>query len=193
MASASSSSVQRARPSGGFAQAVATSKASSLPVSLRSAPGRGSSLSARSTAHVLPYKRRGCELHELHDGYDDANETILIYWLFVADYKDPVVFDDLDEVEIDLKSRPVVKELRAASSVGFLLTFLVVPDILGHLTQHVLEFFRLHIGRRITLGRITRFDDHEHVVCLRKQDICLPALLFQPSSYFVHLLPFVQL
>src|SRR5438445_2621808 len=38
MASASSSSVQRARPSGGFAQAVATSKASSLPVSLRSAP-----------------------------------------------------------------------------------------------------------------------------------------------------------
>src|SRR5580704_1064139 len=48
MASAKSSSVQRARPSGGFAQAVATSKASSLPVSLRSAPGRGSSLSARS-------------------------------------------------------------------------------------------------------------------------------------------------
>src|SRR3984893_17096711 len=48
MASAKSSSVQRARPLGGFAQAVATSKASSLPVSLRSAPGRGSSLSARS-------------------------------------------------------------------------------------------------------------------------------------------------
>ena len=45
---ASSSSVQRARPAGGFEQAVATSRASSLPVSLRSAPGRGSSLSARS-------------------------------------------------------------------------------------------------------------------------------------------------
>jgi hypothetical protein len=42
--SASSSSVQRARPSGGFEQAVATSRASSLPESLRSAPGRGSSL-----------------------------------------------------------------------------------------------------------------------------------------------------
>ena len=55
MASASSSSVQRARPSGGFAQAVATSKASSLPVSLRSAPGRGSSLSARSR---LPSTKR---------------------------------------------------------------------------------------------------------------------------------------
>ena len=55
MASASSSSVQRARPSGGFAQAVATSKASCLPVSLRSAPGRGSSLSARSR---LPSTKR---------------------------------------------------------------------------------------------------------------------------------------
>src|ERR1700758_3026588 len=48
IAPASSFSVQRARPFGGLAQAVATSKASSLPVSLRSAPGRGSSLSARS-------------------------------------------------------------------------------------------------------------------------------------------------
>src|SRR3979411_1018187 len=38
MASASSDSVQRARPAGGFAQAVATSKASSLPVSLRAPP-----------------------------------------------------------------------------------------------------------------------------------------------------------
>jgi hypothetical protein len=45
---ASKSSVQRARPAGGFEQTVATSRASSLPVSLRSAPGRGSSLSARS-------------------------------------------------------------------------------------------------------------------------------------------------
>src|SRR5947199_358765 len=40
---------------GGFAQAVATSSASSLPVSLRSAPGRGSSLSARSR---LPSTKR---------------------------------------------------------------------------------------------------------------------------------------
>ena len=37
-----------ARPAGGLEQAVATSSASSLPVSLRSAPGRGSSLSAGS-------------------------------------------------------------------------------------------------------------------------------------------------
>ena len=55
MASANSSSVQRARPAGGLAQAVATSRASSLPVSLRSAPGRGSSLSARSR---LPSTKR---------------------------------------------------------------------------------------------------------------------------------------
>jgi hypothetical protein len=55
IAPASSSSVQRARPLGGLAQAVATSKASSLPVSLRSAPGRGSSLSARSR---LPSTKR---------------------------------------------------------------------------------------------------------------------------------------
>src|SRR5207342_3034740 len=48
MASAKSSSVQRARPCGGLAQAVATSRASSLPLSFRSAPWRGSSLSARS-------------------------------------------------------------------------------------------------------------------------------------------------
>src|SRR5258705_5012893 len=55
MASASNSRVQRARPCGGVAQAVATSRASSLPVSLRSAPGRGSSLSARSR---LPSTKR---------------------------------------------------------------------------------------------------------------------------------------
>src|SRR5258708_453797 len=55
IAPAKSSSVQRARPSGGVAQAVATSKASSLPVSLRSAPGRGSSRSARSR---LPSTKR---------------------------------------------------------------------------------------------------------------------------------------
>src|SRR6202795_3034787 len=55
IAPANSSSVQRAQPSGGLAQAVATSKASSLPVSLRSAPGRGSSLSARSR---LPSTKR---------------------------------------------------------------------------------------------------------------------------------------
>src|ERR1700751_5204310 len=50
---------QLKRPAGtalwGLAQAVATSKASSLPVSLRSAPGRGSSLSARSR---LPSTKR---------------------------------------------------------------------------------------------------------------------------------------
>src|SRR5712672_2519319 len=55
IAPAKSSSVQRARPSGGLAQAVATNSASSLPVSLRSAPGRGSSLSARSR---LPSTKR---------------------------------------------------------------------------------------------------------------------------------------
>src|SRR5260370_7996351 len=41
---ASSSRVQRARPAGGLEQAVATRSASSLPVSLRRAPGPGSSL-----------------------------------------------------------------------------------------------------------------------------------------------------
>src|SRR3981189_2692245 len=55
IAPAKSSSVQRARPSGGLTQAVATNSASSLPVSLRSAPGRGSSLSARSR---LPSTKR---------------------------------------------------------------------------------------------------------------------------------------
>ena len=53
--SASSVSVQRLRPVGGLAHAVATSRASSLPVSLRSAPGRGSSLKARSR---LPSTKR---------------------------------------------------------------------------------------------------------------------------------------
>src|SRR5712691_10084744 len=55
IASASSVSVQRLRPAGGLAHAVATSRASSLPVSLRSAPGRGSSVSARSR---LPSTKR---------------------------------------------------------------------------------------------------------------------------------------
>src|ERR1700704_2846362 len=52
---ASSSRVQRARPVGGLVQAVATSRASSLPLSLRAAPGRGSSLSAPSR---LPSTKR---------------------------------------------------------------------------------------------------------------------------------------
>jgi hypothetical protein len=55
MASASSSSVQWARPAGGFEQAVATSSASSSPDSFRSAPGRGSSLNA---ADKLPSTKR---------------------------------------------------------------------------------------------------------------------------------------
>lgn len=55
IARAKSSSVQRARPSGD-SQAVATNRASSLSVSLRSAPGRGSSLSARS--RLASTKRR---------------------------------------------------------------------------------------------------------------------------------------
>src|SRR6266699_2018554 len=50
------SRVQRGRPSGGLEQAVATSRASSLPESLRLAPGRGSSLSAAS--RLLTTKRR---------------------------------------------------------------------------------------------------------------------------------------
>jgi hypothetical protein len=53
--SAKSSRVQRARPSGGFEQAVATSRASSLPESLRAAPGRGSS---RNAASRLPSTKR---------------------------------------------------------------------------------------------------------------------------------------
>src|ERR1700693_5489451 len=46
--SPNSSRLQRARPSGGLEQAVATSRASSLPESLRDAPRRGSSLNASS-------------------------------------------------------------------------------------------------------------------------------------------------
>jgi hypothetical protein len=54
---ASGSGVQQARPVGGLEQAVATNSASSLPLNLRCAPGRGSSFSAasrlRSTKHRL--------------------------------------------------------------------------------------------------------------------------------------------
>jgi putative transposase len=46
---------QQQRPSGGLEQAVATRRASSLPESLRAAPGRGSSLRARSR---LPSTKR---------------------------------------------------------------------------------------------------------------------------------------
>jgi hypothetical protein len=66
-------------------------------------------------------KRRGCELHCLHDdtlpngGYDDeTGDAIIVYWLFVpmpsgGVYPDQVVFDDVDEIEFDLNSRPVVR------------------------------------------------------------------------------------
>src|SRR5216684_3640458 len=52
--------VQRDRPVGGLVQAVATSSASSLPLSLRAAPGRGSSLSAPSR---LPSTKRRLVRH----------------------------------------------------------------------------------------------------------------------------------
>src|ERR1039458_8114062 len=55
IAPADSSSGQGARPSGALEQAVATRRASSLPESLRPAPGRGSSLSAPSR---LPSTKR---------------------------------------------------------------------------------------------------------------------------------------
>src|SRR5258708_2479042 len=55
IAPASNSRVQRARPAGGLEQAVATSSASSLPESFRSAPGRDSSLRAASR---LPRTKR---------------------------------------------------------------------------------------------------------------------------------------
>jgi hypothetical protein len=54
MASARRSRVQRARPSGGLEQAVATSRASSLPVGLRSAPG--ARLLAQRQLQVAEYK-----------------------------------------------------------------------------------------------------------------------------------------
>src|SRR5258705_8616088 len=55
MAASLAAQIQRARPLGGLEQAVATSRASSLPESLRSAPRRGSSLSAASK---LPSTKR---------------------------------------------------------------------------------------------------------------------------------------
>jgi hypothetical protein len=63
-------------------------------------------------------KARGCELHELYDyereiSVDSFDDSPLYYWLYVPDvngghYPDPVRFDDMDEVELDLNSRPVV-------------------------------------------------------------------------------------
>ena len=61
-------------------------------------------------------RRRGCEQHELTSErfFDpEAGQIEIIYWLFVLDYKDPVEFDDLDDVEFDLNSRPVVKRAAA--------------------------------------------------------------------------------
>jgi hypothetical protein len=59
---------------------------------------------------------RGCKLYmdgPLDDDTDfskglDAPEDD-VYLLFVGDYPEPVEFDDLDEVEFDLNSRPFVK------------------------------------------------------------------------------------
>jgi hypothetical protein len=55
--------------------------------------------------------RRACELHELTSErvHDEDGELELVYWLFIDGYLEPVEFDDMDEVEFDLKSRPVAK------------------------------------------------------------------------------------
>src|SRR3954467_7169543 len=63
IAPANSSSVQRARPSGGFEQAVATSRASSLPVSLRAAPSPCSLLCVfPPAAEPLLFAERGFQI-----------------------------------------------------------------------------------------------------------------------------------
>ena len=38
------------------------------------------------------------------------------YLLFVLDYPEPIEFDDLDEVEFDILSRPVVTRRRAVKT-----------------------------------------------------------------------------
>src|SRR3954447_11340437 len=65
--------VQRARPSGGREHAVATRSASSWPVSLRAAPGRGSSDKASSRLpstkrRLVPVDGRSADAQALGDG-----------------------------------------------------------------------------------------------------------------------------
>jgi hypothetical protein len=60
---------------------------------------------------------RGCELHEVYDYAAPWAEDKLDYLLYVPDpngdrYPEPVEFDDMDEVEADLNSRPVVEAAR---------------------------------------------------------------------------------
>src|SRR5258708_4097320 len=66
IAPAKSSSVQRARPSGGLAQAVAPNRPSSLPVSLRSPPVRRPSLSRRSQPQRSRLHRKARPVPRFH-------------------------------------------------------------------------------------------------------------------------------
>src|SRR4249920_2943319 len=73
---AKASKVQRERPAGGLEQAVATSKASSLPVSLRRAPGRGSSLSA--AARLPSTKRRLVRVYGRAADADASGDLLIV-------------------------------------------------------------------------------------------------------------------
>src|SRR5207344_2573729 len=73
---ANNSRVQRARPSGGLEQAVATRSASSLPVSLRRAPGRGSSLSA--AARLPSTKRRLVRVYGRAADADASGDLLIV-------------------------------------------------------------------------------------------------------------------
>ena len=61
---------------------------------------------------------RGCRLWEGPLEYDDDEEEHEgdDYLLFVSDYPEPIEFDDLDEVEFDILSRPVVTRRRAVKT-----------------------------------------------------------------------------
>jgi hypothetical protein len=61
---------------------------------------------------------RGCRLEELYDYERECtfDEDPLDYWLYVPNaygdlYAEPVEFNDMDEVEADLNSRPLFEDL----------------------------------------------------------------------------------
>lgn len=54
--------------------------------------------------------RRGCYLDACENMEADEDESV--YLLYVLHYPDPVEFENMDEVEADLNSRPVISAAR---------------------------------------------------------------------------------
>jgi hypothetical protein len=66
-------------------------------------------MSTRNEKLYAMARRRGCYFTEVVRENGAGDEYEFVYLLYVLNYPEPIEFDDIDEAEFDIRSRPVVK------------------------------------------------------------------------------------